>query len=281
MSVVSTPRPDAISPWSFAFLQRFVHERVGVVLDPGKEYLVQARLAQLIEREKLASVDELCARLSNGNRELEREVAEAMTTNETFFFRDIAPFEALKQEIIPELVRLRAGRKRIRVWSAAASTGQEAYSMAMLLLEAGPPGWSIEILGTDYTERVLARARSGRYSQLEVNRGLPAQLLVRHFERIGAEWQIREAVRAMVRFEQFDLRSEMRGFGPFDLVLCRNVLIYFDAETRINVLRRMVRTMEPDGYLLLGATENALNADLGLRSHTAGRTIFYRIRGSS
>jgi len=276
-SIPLSPVAAALSSERFAFLQRFVHDQAGVVLEAGKEYLVQSRLAPLVERERLSSIDDLCARLASpGNASLAREVVEAMTTNETFFFRDIAPFESLKREVLPELVRSRDARKRLRVWSAAASTGQEAYSLAMLLLEAGLPGWRIEILATDYTERVLARARAGRYSQLDVNRGLPAQLLVRYFDRVGAEWQVRDAVRSMVTFEQFDLRAEMRGFGPFDLVLCRNVLIYFDRETKRSVLARIAQAMEPDGLLLLGAAENVINMDVDLRPKMFGRTTFYQ-----
>jgi len=149
----------------------------------------------------------------------------------------------------------------------------------MLLLETGLPDWRIEILATDYTERVLAKAREGRYCQLDVNRGLPAQLLVRYFERVGAEWRVRDNVRAMVRFEQFDLREEMRGFGPFDLVLCRNVLIYFDRATKESVIARIARVMEPDGFLLLGAAETALNIDARLKSRAFGRTTFYQVKG--
>jgi len=155
-----------------------------------------------------------------------------MTTNETYFFREPAHYQALRDAILPELLRTRQVARKLSFWSAASSTGQEAYSLAMMLLEMGVPDWNTEILATDLSDRVLDRARSGKYSQLEVNRGLPAPLLVKYFRRAGLEWQLKDEVRRMVRFQPFDLRSSMRALGPFDVVLCRNVLIYFDLETR-------------------------------------------------
>lgn len=219
-------------------------------------------MAPVLEQEKLASLNELCHRLRNQPSEpLRRKVVECMTTHETLFFRDPAVFDALRSELIPSLVRERQGTRTLRIWSAACWSGQEPYSLAMLLLEAGLAGWNLQILGTDLSYQILDRARSGQYLQIEVNRGLPAQLLVKYFQRTGRQWQIKEEVRRMVRFTPFDLRQPMNTLGPFDLVLCRNVLIYFELETRRRILTNLRTTIVPGGYLLLGSSETTFNLD--------------------
>jgi chemotaxis protein methyltransferase CheR len=246
-----------IHPDNYRFLQQQVYEDTGIVLDHDKHYLIEARLMPLARSAGLASVNELCV-LIRASREspLRRQVAEAMTTNETYFFREPAQYEALKNFVIPQLVKLRETSRKLSFWSAAASTGQEAYSLAMMLLEMGLGGWNIEILGTDLCTHVLERAPTGRYQQVEVNRGLPVSLLLKYFEREGLDWRLKNDVRRMVRFEQFDLRSSMSKLGPFDVVFCRNVLIYFDAATRHKVLQEIHGTLFRGGYLLLGASEN-------------------------
>jgi chemotaxis protein methyltransferase CheR len=254
--------PPAIHPDNLSFLQRHVYAGSGIVLEDEKLYLLEARLAPIAREQGLGSLDDLCA-LLKATREssLHHRVVEAMTTNETYFFREPAQYQALREEIVPELLRTRQASRKLGFWSAAASTGQEAYSLAMMLLETGVPDSDAEILATDLSGRVLERARPGRYSQLEVNRGLPAPLLVKYFRHVGLEWELKEQVRRMVRFQQFDLRAKMRELGPFDVVLCRNVLIYFDLTTKRNILQEIHGSLLRGGYLLLGTTE--LGAPIG------------------
>jgi chemotaxis protein methyltransferase CheR len=201
---------------------------------------------------------------------IRQEIVEAMTTNETLFFRDMAPFEALKTAILPELRAKRAKAKQLRVWSAAASLGQEAYSAALLLLENGFSDWTLQIVGTDIAESVLERARNGCYSQLEVDRGLPAVYLDRYFNRHGVGWQIKDQVRNMVRFERLDLRRETARPGAFDIVFCRNVLIYFDPPTKRKILSAIQAVLAPGGYLLLGAAETIINLNDKLEKRVLG-----------
>jgi chemotaxis protein methyltransferase CheR len=201
-----------------------------------------------------------------------------MTTNETYFFRDPAHYEAIRTVLLPRLKEDRRDMKKLRFWSAAASTGQEAYSLAMLLLQEGFSDWNIEILGTDFSSQVLERARSGRYQQIEVNRGLPAALLVKHFRRSGVEWQLSEPVRRMARFETIDLRKSMRALGPFDLVFCRNVMIYFDTETKKNILKELHGTLFRGGWLLLGGAETAFGVEEWFGRQTVGGVIVYVAR---
>ena len=258
------------------YLQQHVYAGSGIVLDTGKEYLLEARLAPILRERGLASLIELCEALRTSQASpLHSQVVDAMTTNETYFFREPAHFDALRQSIIPELIEARSGTRKLSCWSAAASTGQEAYSLAMLLLEMGLSGWTIDILGTDLSERVLKQAVSGRYSQLEVNRGLPAQLLLKYFRRIGLEWELREEVRRMVRFRSIDLRSDMRSLGPFDVVFCRNVLIYFDLPTKKRILERIHGSLFRGAYLLVGTTEAGLPAGDRFRRQAAGNAVVY------
>jgi chemotaxis protein methyltransferase CheR len=209
---------------------------------------------------------------------IDRQVVEAMTTNETYFFRDPAQYDAIRSVLLPQLKEQRRDTRRLRFWSAAASTGQEAYSLAMLLLADGLSDWNIEILGTDFSSQVLERARSGKYHQMELNRGLPAALLVKHFRRAGVDWQLSEQVRGMVRFETIDLRKSMHALGPFDLVFCRNVMIYFDAETKKNILKELHGTLSPGGWLLLGGAETAFGVEEWFERQTVGNAIAYVAR---
>jgi chemotaxis protein methyltransferase CheR len=205
-----------------------------------------------------------------------QEVIEAMTTNETLFFRDVAPFEALRSHLIPEFRAQHPGQK-LRIWSAAASSGQEAYSLVIMMLELGMIAHDFEVLGTDLAENVLERARRGRYMQIEVNRGLPASYLVKYFTRHGLEWQIKDEIRKLVRFERFDLRQSMGGMGMFDLVLCRNVLIYFDVETKKRILAGIRKVLRPGGYLSLGGAETTLNLDDAFTRAHFGSAVFYHL----
>jgi chemotaxis protein methyltransferase CheR len=261
---------------NFRFLQEHVYSQAGIVLEDDKPYLVENRLMPIVRQLGLASIDDLCSLLlATQEAGLSRQVVEAMTTNETYFFRSPAHYEAIRKVLLPRLKQDRRDLKRLRFWSAAASTGQEAYSLAMILLEDGLPGWNLQILGTDFSSEALERARSGRYKQIEVNRGLPAKLLVKYFHRSGLEWQLSEPVRQMARFETIDLRQRMLTLGPFDLVFCRNVLIYFDAETRKKILQELHGTLFRGGWLLLGATETAFDIEQWFDRQTVdGATVY-------
>jgi chemotaxis protein methyltransferase CheR len=265
-----------LSPEGFEFLRRHVYQGSGIVVQPEQQYLVEARLAPLARDNGLGSLDDLCAALrdASGNG-LHDRVLEAMTTNETYFFREPAQFEGLRSAILPQLIRARQDTRKLRFWSAAASTGQEAYSLAMLLLEMGLDDWHIDILGTDLSRAVLRRAEDGRYSQLEVNRGLPAGLLIKYFRRASLEWELRTEVRRMARFRPFDLRSSMHAMGPFDVVFCRNVLIYLDLATRKQILDEIHGSLFRGGTLLLGTTEAGLPPGDRYRRESAGSAVVY------
>jgi chemotaxis protein methyltransferase CheR len=220
-------------------------------------------------------VAELVARLRSGARTLCDDVVEAITTNETSFFRDVHPFDALREAILPELTT--GTTRSLRIWSAAASTGQEPYSVAMLLREHFPNVPDASILATDLSRDVLAKAASGRFTQAEVNRGLPARLLVKHFDRDGLEWQVKERVRRMVEFRQLNLARPLPPLPTMDVVLLRNVLIYFDAATKASVLRQMARVLHPGGYLFLGSAETTYGLDAQWERVAVGRCVLYRL----
>ena len=265
-----------IHPDNFRFLQEHVYALTGIVLEEHKHYLVESRLVPIVQRLGLTSINELCALLqSNRHSEVARQVGEAMTTNETYFFREPGQYEAIRTVLLPRLMEERRTTRKMRFWSAAASYGQEAYSLAMLLIEAGAGDWNVEILGTDYSSQVLGRACAGRYLQIEVNRGLPAAHLVKYFRRVDGDWVLNDAVRRMIRFTTIDLRQPMRNLGPFDLVFCRNVMIYFDAVTKQNILRELHRTLLPGGWLLLGGTESALGVEPLFERNAIGRSSVY------
>ncbi len=262
---------------NYRFLREYIYRESGIVLDDDKHYLLEARLLPVAHESHLASLDALCAALRNdGNPPLKKRVVEAMTTHETLFFRDIAPFEGLKNEILPPLIESRRTTRKLSFWSAAASSGQEAYSLAMLLLEMGLAGWNLQILGTDLSDQILQRAREGRYMQIEVNRGLPANYLIKYFDRLNMDWQIKEHLRRMAQFEKFDLRNSMRTKGPFDVIFCRNVLIYFDTETKKKILAELRGALFPGGFLVLGGAETTLNLDDKFKRVTSGRAVFYQ-----
>ncbi len=268
--------PCLISPVDYAFLQHQIYKESGIVIDGSKEYLLEARLMPIVRKQSLQTIGDLCALMrATSVSPLKQEVVEAMTTNETLFFRDVAPFDALRDHLLPALLAKRNGR-RLRFWSAAASSGQEAYSLAMLLLERGLAGGDFEIIGTDLAENILERARTARYMQIEVNRGLPALYLVKYFTRHGLEWQLKDNVKKLVRFEKFDLRQSMGALGPFDFVFCRNVLIYFDVETKKKILAEIRKTLLPGGYLSLGGAETTINLDDTYLRTTIGSATFYQ-----
>jgi chemotaxis protein methyltransferase CheR len=248
-------------------------------MEQSKKYLVESRVMPIVRREKLSSLDELVLLLQRGqSAKLAKDVVEAMTINETYFFRDKSPFDQFRTVMLPALLATRQNEKRLRIWSAASSTGQEAYSLAMILDEFAPrmPGWKIEIIGTDLSEPVLEKARKAIYSQFEVQRGLPAPMLLRHFNQIGESWQLSDHVRSKVTFRQLNLLSDFTGLGRFDIIFCRNVLIYFDATRKADILTRMTRTLANDGFLTLGASESLIGLKTDLVAHPEQRGIFMR-----
>jgi chemotaxis protein methyltransferase CheR len=268
-----------ILPENYRFLQEHVHSHVGIVLEDNKHYLFQSRLAPIVRQLRLDSINDLCALLhAKCNPEIGQQVLEAMTTNETYFFRDPAQYEAIRTVLLPKLTEARWDKRKLRFWSAASSTGQEAYSLAMLLLEEGLKNWDIEILGTDFCSKVVKRARAGIYQQIEVNRGLPTPLLLKHFQRSGLDWQLSDPVRRMAHFETIDLRKNIHTLGPFDLVFCRNVMIYFDNETKRKLLKELHSTLFRGGWLLLGGAETAYGLDDYFDRQTVGNTIVYVAR---
>jgi chemotaxis protein methyltransferase CheR len=254
----------AIATADFEFVCKLVDQRTGIVLDKGKEYLVESRLAPLAAREGLASLDLLVARLRKpGADPLARKVCDAMTTNETSFFRDLHPFETLRRTVLPDLIERRKATRQLSFWCAAASTGQESYSVLMTLLEHFPQlaDWKVSFVATDICGEVLAKARAGRFTQLEVNRGLPAALLVKYFRKEGADWELISDVRKRVDFRELNLTTAWPAMPAADVVFMRNVLIYFSIETKKQILAKARRVMKDDGYLFLGGAETTLNLD--------------------
>jgi len=268
-----------IFPENYRFLQEHVRSQVGIVLEDDKHYLFESRLAPILKQHGIASINDLCAVLrAKRDIELSHQVVEAMTTNETYFFRDPAQYEAIRTVLLPRLKEERRDTKTLRFWSAASSTGQEAYSLAMLLLQSGLEDWKLQILGTDFSVKVVERARSGVYQQIEVNRGLPATLMVKFFRRSGMEWHLSDTVRRMVRFETIDLRQSMRSLGPFDLVFCKNVMIYFDDETKRKIVKELHSTLQPGGWLLLGGAETAVGIEERFDRQSVGNVTVYVAR---
>ncbi len=261
----------------FEFLRGYLKQRSGLALTAEKRYLVESRLGPICRRFAAQSLHHLIATLRGPHgRDLERAVVEAMTTNETFFFRDRAPFDLFRDVLLPKAIAARSPQRRLRIWSAAASTGQEPYSLAMMIQEAAAQlaGWQIEIVGTDLSTEVLEKARLGLYSHFEVQRGLPVQLLVKHFTQVGEQWRISPSLAGMVSFRPLNLLNPFEHLGQFDIVYCRNVLIYFDAPTKTDVLERIAKTLAPDGALLLGAAETVIGLTEALVSDPQHRGLY-------
>ena len=261
----------------FEYLRTFLKARSGLALPQEKRYLVESRLATICRSFGVADLTELVKAIRGGrNLTLENAVIEAMTTNETFFFRDKGPFDLFKDVLLPRYLNARSNVRHLRIWCAAASTGQEPYSLAMLLEEAAPrlAGWKVDILATDISNDVLAKARAGLYNQFEVQRGLPIQLLLKHFTQVGDQWQISSKMRSKVEFQQLNLIKDFKHFGVFDIVYCRNVLIYFDGPTKSDVLKRISNVMAPDGSLILGAAETVLGLTDAFLPDAAHRGLY-------
>lgn len=284
MESIGVPSPpSSLNPGGYAYLQRLLLERTGIVLEPAKEYLVEARLHALMQSEGFATVSALLEALQMDERRgpLHRRAIEAMLNGETSFFRDHYPFEALRTVLIPELMAARAGSRSLNFWCGAAASGQEAYSLAMLLLENFPSlrDWSVRITATDVSEASLEKARQGVYRQIEVNRGLPAPYLVKYFDRSGEEWRLKQRVRSMVEFSHMNLIEPWPPFPRPDFILLRNVLLYLSSDARKTIMQSVARTLRSDGYFFLGGGETMMALDRTFESVRIGKAICYRIRG--
>jgi chemotaxis protein methyltransferase CheR len=267
-----------VTPLDYEYLRKLLKERSGLDLSADKQYLVESRLVPLARRLGLAGIPELVQKMKGGGPAdaLIVDVVEAMTTNETFFFRDKIPFDHLRETILPVLTKARASRRSLRIWSAASSTGQEPYSIAMLLREAGPAlaGWRTEIVATDLSQGVLEKSKAGLFSQFEVQRGLPIQMLVKYFTQVGELWQLNADIRGMVQHRQLNLLQDFSQLGMFDVIFCRNVLIYFDQDTKAAVFERLAKQQEPDGMLLLGAAESVVGITDAFKPYPDKRGLY-------
>ena len=265
-----------MTPPEFEYLRRVLKDISGLDLSADKQYLIESRLLPVTRKCGLSGIGELVQKMKAGCSAIVEQVVEAMTTNETFFFRDKVPFDHFRDWIMPEILRVRANRRSIRIWCAAGSTGQEPYSIAMCLREmsAALSGWRVEILATDLSQDVIEKSKSGIYSQFEVQRGLPIQMLVKYFRQDGGFWQIAAEIRAMVQHRQLNLLHDFSQLGVFDVVFCRNVLIYFDQDTKINIFGRLVRATEPDGFLVLGAAETVVGLTDAFKPVAAQRGLY-------
>jgi chemotaxis protein methyltransferase CheR len=266
----------------FSFVTQMVRQRSSIDLQPGKEYLVESRLAPIARSMGEKDVGGLVSRLRRGDPGLADAVVDALTTNETSWFRDAHPFDAFTQHLLPDVAKSSATRQ-ITIWSAACSSGQEAYSLSMLLLDWLPshPGYTVKIVGTDISQKMVDRARSARFSQLEVNRGLRAPYLVKHFDQIGRDWVLRQPVRDLCRFERGNLSHPSTNVPTCDVVFLRNVLIYFDLETKRTVLTHVRKVLRPGGFLVLGGAESTLNLDDAFQRQELGRAVVFRHKGGA
>lgn len=265
----------------FDFLRALLHLRSGLSLSPDKRYLAESRLGMLARRLNIESLGALVQALRPGNNlTLENAVIEAMTTNETLFFRDRIPFDLFRDVILPEKLAANAATRSLRIWCAAVSTGQEAYSLAMTLDEMAPrlAGWKVEIIGTDISSEVLEKARCGIYSQFEIQRGLPIQMLLRHFRQDGDKWQVSERIRNMVQLKTHNLLDPCTHLGQFDIIFCRNVLIYFDVPTKARVMTALAQRLTPDGVFFLGAAETVIGITTSIVPDKEHRGLYRECR---
>jgi chemotaxis protein methyltransferase CheR len=271
-----------MTPQEFQFVCKLLQDRSSIVLEPGKEYLIETRLAPIVRQLELASLTDLVARLrAPGSNGLATQIVEALLTTETSFFRDVHPFESLRKTVLPELIRRRTRERALMIWCAACSTGQEPYSLALLFREHFPElrDWNVVLLATDLSREVLDRARAGKYNQIEVNRGLPARLLVKYFQQQGTQWQLNEDIRRLVDFREMNLAQPWPFLPRMDLIINRNVMIYFDVPTKKSILGRTAQLLRPDGYLLLGGSETTFNLDDSFQRVEALKAGFYQLKG--
>lgn len=273
----------SLSPADFQFVSTLVRQRSAIVLEAEKAYLLEARLTPLARTEGFSSIEAMVARLrAEPHNGLHRKVVEAMTTNETSFFRDLYPFEALKTVVLPEVIRERQAERKLNIWCAASASGQEPYTIAMTLLEHFPQlgSWQVRILGTDISSEMIRRSRAGRYGQVEVNRGLPANLLVKYFEKKGMDWVVRPEAQRLCEFRELNLIEPWGPLPPMDVVFLRNVLIYFDVETKRTVLNNVRKVLQPWGYLFLGGAETTINLGDSFNRVQFDRAGCYRLKSA-
>lgn len=273
-----------IAPHDFSFIQDLMRTETAIVVDTGKEYLVESRLSPIVRGEGLGSITELIGLIRAGAHSsvpvLRRRVIEALTTNETSFYRDLDSYEVLRNTVLPELISKRAAQRTLSLWCAATATGQEPYSVCMLLREHFPQlaSWKIDILATDINREALQKARDGVYTQFEINRGLPVTHLIKYFQKKGTDWQIKDTIRSMVKFEELNLVKPWPSMPNFDIVMIRNVLIYFDLPVKRDILARVRRLLAQDGYLFLGAAETTLNVDERFERRSLPRGSYFFLR---
>ncbi|GEO80216.1 CheR family methyltransferase [Pararhodospirillum oryzae] len=271
-----------MKPEDFDYIAKTLKDKSGLVLTKDKSYLLESRLMPLARKRGFKGLDDLIAQLRRRDLALEKEITEAMTTNESFFFRDSKPFDQFRQVVLPNLLRTRASRRSFRIWCAAASSGQEPYSLGMILKEeaARLAGWRFEIVGTDLSSDILRKARTGLYSQFEVQRGMPMQLLVKYFKKKDDMWEIDQGVRSLVQYKEWNLLDDLRPLGQFDVVYCRNVLIYFDQPTKAQVLEAIAKQMTDDGVLYLGGAETVLGVTNAFKPIPGQRGVYAVARGT-
>lgn len=274
----------AIAVDDFNYVRELIRSKSGIALEDGKEYLAEARLSSLCRQMKIDSISTLVARLkANCADPLHKLAIEAMTTNETSFFRDLHPFEALKKHVLPSVLASRSASKSLSIWCGASSTGQEPYTIAMTLMESFPSivQWKLTFIATDISSEMISRSREGKYNQIEINRGLPASLLVKHFEKQGQEWQIKQPLRKMIEFKEMNLVRDWPKFPQFDIVFMRNVLIYFESQTKRDILARIRGVLKPDGYLFLGCAETTLCLDDSFERTPYEKSGCYRVKATA
>jgi chemotaxis protein methyltransferase CheR len=266
---------------AFTYLRKLIYDNCAIVLEADKRYLLEARLTPMLTRERLATFDDLVTRLHGSDAgPLRQRVLEAVTTHETSFFRDLHPFDLFRKTVVPRLLNERSGTKRINIWCGASSTGQEPYSIAFIIKECGLQlgGWTVDFTATDLSEEVLARARTGVFTQLEVNRGLPATMLTKHFDKVGLDWQVKADLRKMINFRKVNLMETWPAMPDMDVVFMRNVLIYFDVATKKRLFDRLARVIRPGGYLFLGSVESTHSLSEQFQPIHVGKAICYQRR---
>lgn len=271
-----------ISSTDFDFVRNYVKSKSAITLEAGKEYLVETRLSSIIISEGLKDISDLVMKMKErADSPLHARVLDAMTTNETFFFRDITPFEVLKKEVIPDLLSRRSPNGPLNIWCAASSSGQEPYTISMVIADNFPslktPG-SLTFIASDISQQMLAKAKSGLYTQLEVNRGLPAALLVKHFTKVGLDWQIKDEIKRMVDYRMINLSTTFPSLPQMDIIFIRNVLIYFEVEVKKKILEQIRKVMKPDAYLFLGGSETTFNLDDNFERCDLNKTVAYRLK---
>ncbi len=263
----------------FEFLASFLKTNSGLTLTPDKAYLIESRLQPITVKHSKGDVAGLINALrSSASGDLRRDIIEAMTTNETSFFRDSKPFDIFKNEVLTKLIAARAAKKSLRIWCAAASSGQEPYSLAIMLKDDPRlAGWKVDLIATDIDTSILAKANAGKYSKFEVQRGMPIQLLMKHFNKLNDDtWEVKSEIRSMVQFRQLNLLEDFASIGTVDVVFCRNVLIYFDAATKGTVLEKTARRLNDDGYLFLGGAETVLGVSAAFEPSAGHRGLYVK-----